>query len=133
MINAIQIALSGLNAAKTKADVSASNIANAQTEGALDPANGPAPYSALSTLQSAQQGGGVDTRVVPTNKLYVPSYSPDSPFANAQGLVGAPNVDYATEFVNLQVASTSYKANVKSIQVQSDMQKNLLAIFDKKA
>ena len=133
MINAIQIALSGLNAAKTRADVSASNIANAQTDGALDPADGPAPYNTLTTTQSAQAGGGVTVEVVPTSKPYVTAYSPDSPFANADGQVGAPNTDYATEFVNLQIASTSYKANVKSIQVASDMQKDLLAIFDKKA
>jgi len=133
MINAIQIALSGMNAAKTRADTSASNIANAQTEGALDPANGPAPYSTLTTTQSTQAGGGVNVDVVPTSKPYVTAYSPDSPFANADGQVGTPNTDYATEFVNLQVASTSYKANIKSIQVASDMQKDLLAIFDKKA
>lgn len=133
MINAIQIALSGLNAAKTRADTSASNIANAQTEGALDPANGPPPYSTLTTTQSAQANGGVSVGVVPTGKPYVTVYSPDSPFANAQGQVGAPNTDYATEFVNLQVASTSYKANLKTIQVSSDMQKDLLSIFDKKA
>lgn len=133
MINAIQIALSGLNAAKTKADVSASNIANAQTEGALNPADGPAPYRAQTTVQNTQAGGGVETQVVPANKPYVPSYNPDSPFANADGLVGAPNVDYASEFVNLQIASTSYKVNLKTIQAQSDMQQELLSVFDKKA
>ncbi|MDB5491236.1 MAG: hypothetical protein JWO78_1085 [Micavibrio sp.] len=133
MINAIQIALSGLNAAKTKADTVASNIANTRTEGALDPANGPAPYGTLTTTQSAQGNGGVSVTVVPTVKPYVPAYNPDSPFANADGQVGVPNTDYAAEFVNLQIASTSYKANVKTIQISSDMQKDLLAIFDKKA
>ncbi len=138
MINAIHIALSGLTAASRKVEASASNIANVSTAGALDPADGPAPYNALTTTQSTITGengesSGVRADVVPTNRPFVPAYDPDSPFANADGLIGAPNVDLAEEIVNMQIASNTYKANVKTIQVASDMQDALLNMFDRKA
>lgn len=138
MINAIQIALSGLNAASRKVDAAASNIANMTTSGALDPADGPAPCQAVTTAQSTVSGTdgealGVESRVVPTNRPFVPAYDPDSPFANADGLIGAPDVNLAEEAVNLQIASTTYKANLKTIQVASDMQDALLDMFDRDA
>lgn len=133
MINAIQIALSGLNAAKNKIGASASNIANLSTEGALDPANGPAAYTPLTTVQTAQDNGGVQSQVVPSGKPFVPTYNPGSPFANGDGLVASPNVDLAGDIVNLQVASVSYKASLKTIQAESDMQSALLNMFDHKA
>jgi flagellar basal-body rod protein FlgC len=138
MINAIQIALSGLNAASRKADAAASNIANLTTSGALDPADGPAPYNAVTAVQTAITGQngeslGVRSDVVPTNRPFVPAYDPDSPFANSDGLIGTPNVDLATEIVNLQLASTTYKANAKTIEVTAALQDELLSIFDRDA
>lgn len=132
MINAIQIALSGLEAASKKVQASASNIANSRTQGALDPADGPSPYSELTTTQTANPAGGVESEIVTTNKPFVPSYDPSSPFANSEGLVGAPSSNLAGDIVNLQIASTSYKANLKTIQVASDLQKDLLNIVNRK-
>lgn len=133
MINAIQIALSGLQAASQRAGASASNIANQDSTGALDPADGSAPYSALTTVQTTQPSGGVQTQVVPTSKPFVPAYDADSPFANGEGLIGVPNVNLAEDIVNLQVARNSYQANIKTIQAQSDMEQALLKMFDRKA
>ncbi len=138
MIKAIQIALSGLNAASRKAETAAVNIANATTAGALDPADGPTPYQALTTAQTALHGengkpAGVRSETVPTGRPFVPVYAPDSPFANAEGLIGAPDVDLATEMVNLQIGSTVYKANTKTMQVASDMQDAMLDMIDRDA
>jgi flagellar basal-body rod protein FlgC len=137
MIKAIQIALSGLTAASRKAEASANNIANMSTTGALDPANGPAPYQALTTLQTTQtdnngNGLGVRAEIVPTARPTVIAYAPDSPFANSEGMIGVPNVDLATDIVSMKMASTIYKANVKTIQTASDMQKELLSMFDER-
>lgn len=135
MIKAIQIALSGLTAASRKADAAASNIANVTTSGAIDPADGPPPYQAVTTIQNTVTGAdgtplGVRSSTVPTGRPFVPAYDPGSPFANGDGLVGAPDVDLATEAVNLQLARTVYQANVKTIQTASDMQKEVLDMFD---
>ena len=138
MINTIQIALSGLTAASRKAEASASNIANMTTGGALAPQDGPAPYQALTTAQSGVtgengEGLGVRSEIIPTTRPVVAAYAPDSPFANEQGLIGAPNVNLAEDIVNLQIASNSYKANAKTIAVASEMQDALLSMFDRKA
>lgn len=138
MINAIQIALSGLNAASRKVDTAAANIANVTTAGALDPADGPAPYQAQTTVQTSVTGDngeplGVRSDTVPTGRPFVTAYAPDSPFANSEGLIGAPDVDLATEIVNLQIGSAVYKANLKTIQVASEMQTEMLNMFDRRA
>ena len=62
MINAIDVALSGLAAAEKKVAVSAGNIANLETVGSLsDPAH--APYTPQIVQQVTQAGG--DAHAVP--------------------------------------------------------------------
>jgi len=137
MINTIQIALSGMMAASRKVEASAANIANMTTGGALDPADGSAPYQAVTTAQTSITGAngeglGVRSEIIPTNRPVVQAYAPDSPFANQDGLIGASNTDPVEDIVNLQIASNSYKANAKTINVASEMQDALLNMFDRK-
>jgi hypothetical protein len=56
-------------------------------------------------------------------------FDPGSPFADANGLVAAPNVDTAQELVNASVARVSYDANLKVIETARHMQGYLLNIF----
>lgn len=133
MINVLNIALSGLNAAGQKIAATASNIANVTTAGSLDNPDD-APYSALTTQQTTQsingEGAGVSSRVIPANKPFVPAYSPDSPFANEDGLIGVPNVDLAEEAINLQVAEITFKANASVIRSVEETSDELFRIFD---
>lgn len=136
MLNTISIALSGLNAASNKVSASASNIANMTTTGSLE-AGKQAPYDALTTRQTAQsdaQGNpaGVRSDVVSAGRPFVPSYAPGSPFANADGMIGTPNVDLAEEAINMSMAETSYKANISVIKTTDEMSEELLRIFDDK-
>lgn len=133
MINAIQIALSGLAAASKKVETAAQNIANQTTEGALEGGEGSAPYNAQTVTQQAAQGGGVRAQAVPKNPPFVPSYHPDSPFADSDGLTGAPNVDLAEEAVSLSLAKIEYKANLKIIEAANELSDDLLGIFDDRA
>lgn len=131
MINTIQTALSGLAAASKKIEAGASNIANLTTEGSLeDPAH--PPYSAVTTVQAAAEGGGVQADIVRKNPPYVPAYDPGSPFAGQDGAVGIPNVDLAEEAVNLSLAKTAYKASLSVIKTADEMQEELLKAFDKR-
>lgn len=137
MINAIQIALSGLNAASNAANVAASNIANVTTTGKLDNQGGSSAYQPQVSVNTALtgpegEGLGVTATTIPSTRPAVPTYSPNSPDANADGLVATPDVDLGEQIVNLQLANTAYKANVKTAQAASDMDKDLLAIFDHK-
>jgi flagellar basal-body rod protein FlgC len=137
MLNTISIALSGLNAATNRVSASASNIANVMTAGSLQ-AGKQAPYDALTTRQIAQsdaqgQGSGVQSEVVSAGRPFVPSYAPDSPFADENGIIGTPNVDLAEEAVNLSLAKMTYKANISVIKTAEEMSDELLRIFDDEA
>jgi flagellar basal-body rod protein FlgC len=130
MINAIGIALSGMDAAVKKLNASASNIANMQTAGSL---NGtPAPYTPVTAV-STSTGQGVRTDIIPKSDPFSPAYYPDSPFANSEGLVGVPNVDLAEEAVNMMLAETAYKANIATIKTADALQDELFRALNEKA
>lgn len=131
MINPISLGVSGLLAAAKKANAAASNIANADTTGKLD-GTGPKAYDPVSVVTESVAGGGVKAVEVTRNPSFVPSYEPDSPFANPDGLVASPNVNLDEELVNLKAAEQAYKANVQSIRAGRAMHDALLDAVDKK-
>jgi flagellar basal-body rod protein FlgC len=137
MVNSISIALSGLEAASKKLNASASNIANIQTVGSLEDGK-QAPYTPLTTTQTAISDGngnplGVRTEYAPKSQPFIPSYEPDSPFANAEGIVGVPNVDLGEEAVNTIFAKLAYKASISIIKAQEELDEELLRAFDDNA
>ncbi len=132
MINAIQTALSGLTAASKQANASASNIANQQTAGSLEE-GGQAPYTPRDVARTADANGGAAATTVSRNPPFVPAYDADSPFADENGIIGLPNVDLATEIVNLNLSEIAYKANLKALQAASDLSNELFRIIDKDA
>lgn len=132
MINPISTSVSGLLAASKKLSDAASNIANASTAGSLDETSPNQPYSAVSTVTESVADGGVSATSVPRTPAYVPSFSPDSPFANEQGMVGVPNVNLDEELITMKVAEQAYKANAQVIKTTSEMQDELLNALDKK-
>ncbi len=126
------IALTGLNSASMRLNASAANIANFMTSGSLEP-GGQSPYIPRDAVAKAQgETGGVQTEIINRDPAFTPAYDPNSPFANDQGYIGVPNVDLATEIVNMKLAEISYKANLKTIQTSRDMFGELLRSFDKK-
>jgi len=142
MIPAAAAAVSGLAASTAELVASASNVANAQTVGPLaGPGWGPAAivgaavtgpaaqaYQPLTAVQSTTPGGGVAARFAPVSPGTQPAYDPQSPYADAQGLVAQPGVDPNQEAVNQIGALSAFRANLAVLQVSDDMQKSLLAI-----
>ncbi|MFM2042510.1 MAG: flagellar basal-body rod protein FlgC [Pseudomonadota bacterium] len=154
MVNAFPIALSGAQAAQTRLSVSASNVANLRSTGVLPDARGPnalgpnavgpnaqgpvpdgAPraYEALRTSQTAiagpgGQGLGTLATARPANPAIVAEAAPDSPFANGDGLIAAPNVDLVGERVEQIAAGAAYKAALAVIRTQSEMERELLNV-----
>lgn len=134
MINTISIGLTGLVASSKKANVAAGNIANASTVGSIDSSSPFQAYSAQTTQDvTLGDNGGVQTIVLNRNPPFVPSFDPDSPFANEQGLVNAPNVNVDEEMITLKQSEMSYKANVETIRVGKEMQDSLFDALDHKA
>lgn len=124
------ISMSGLQAATTRLEASAQNIANAQSSGPLPSASGAtSAYAPLTVKQADVKGGGVSARIVNAADPYVPTYDPASPDADAEGMVAAPNVDMASELVNVMTARISYETSVKTLKVGNDMLKTTLDAF----
>jgi flagellar basal-body rod protein FlgC len=128
------IALSGLNAASRRLQVSASNVANAQSTGALPnadgtvPAGSPQAYTPLEVVQTASASGGVQTSVATVTPSTIAAFDPQASFANPDGLVAAPNVDLAQQFVGQLLASYSYAANALVLKADDRMNQSLLDI-----
>jgi flagellar basal-body rod protein FlgC len=134
---ALDVSASGLTAERLRMDVTAENLANAQTtrgangqpyrrkEVVLQEA-GPGTFGA--TLASAMgahgasAAGGVQVAgIVEDQTNFKTVYDPGHPDADAQGYVRMPNVDTVTEMVDLISASRAYEANVTAMNAAKQM------------
>ena len=128
------IALSGMNAAARRLEVSASNIANAGSTGALPnadgtlPAGAPRAYAPLELVQTESAGGGTQTTVATITPSTTAVSDPQATFANQSGLVAAPNVDLSQEMLGQMIASYSFTANATMMKAVDRMSKTLLNI-----
>ena len=129
------IAASGMAAAMTSLTASASNVANAESAGPVQgftPVNAQSPASAYQpavVIETSMAAGGVSATVTRSSPGTILSYDPTAPFANMQGMVAVPNVDYATETVNQLSASLAFRANVKVFQAANRNLDTLLNIL----
>jgi flagellar basal-body rod protein FlgC len=124
-------AASGMAASAMWMSAIASNIANARDGSALAAASqtvAPATFQPVTVSLSAQAAGGVQAQIAPTTPATVASYAPSSSDANAQGLVGMPNVDLVSQFANMATATASYRANVAVFKAASKMNETALNI-----
>ena len=130
---ATTIAVSGLNAAALRLDIAASNIANALSDGPLpDAANVgafPPAYTPLRVTQTAVVGGGTRAIAIAVSPATVPAYDPGAPFTDSNGMVASPNVDLATEVVQLLIARYSFAASAQVIRADAQMSAVLLNIL----
>ena len=132
MSSAITIGLSGMQAATARLNATASNIANARTIGVLpgSSGSGPAAYRPIDAVQKdiGTDGvpSGVSSSYAPRTSGISAVYDPDSPNADAGGMIGAPNIDLASELVSSLVAKYDFMASASVVKVASDMQKALL-------
>jgi flagellar basal-body rod protein FlgC len=130
MSSVLSIAISGMQAAATRLDVSARNVANAQSAGALPDAQGnysadaPRAYTPQRVDQVDLSGGGTQAVVSNVTPSYVPTYDPGAPYANADGQVAASNVDLTEE----AVARYTFAANARVVTAYDQMAKSLLDI-----
>jgi flagellar basal-body rod protein FlgC len=126
------IAVTGLNAASLRLQVAASNIANSLSDGPLagapNPENFPTAYTPLRVNQTDIVGGGTSATVSLVSPATVSAFDPTAPFANKDGFVASPNVDLASEMIQLLIARYSYAANAQVIRADAQMSATLLNI-----
>lgn len=115
-------------------EVSASNIANAMSDGPLPSADAnvraqfPAAYTPKRVDQIETAGGGTAAVVSDVSPATVPTYDPSASFADAQGMVASPNVNFANEAVQLLVARYTFAMNAVVERSYDRMMKTLLDI-----
>jgi flagellar basal-body rod protein FlgC len=138
---AMRISASGLSVQRTRMNVTASNLANAETTRTAE--GGPyrrrtavvaaVPLSQTfdevlqDTLHDKVHGAevvtiaqsGDDPRMV---------YDPSHPDANAQGYVAMPDINVVSEMVDMVNTSRAYEANVSALQALKGMAQNALEI-----
>jgi flagellar basal-body rod protein FlgC len=125
MVSAIESAISGLNAASTRLNVSANNIANQfSTKTNVNGTVIDQPYTPQQVDQVTLSGGGVQAKISNVNPATITVADPTS----ATGLQQLPNVDPAQELVGQIMIAQSYKANLKTIEEANKMLDSLLNI-----
>ena len=136
LFDAIDVTGSGLTAERVRMDVTAENLANAQTTRGADGQ----PYRRKEVVLQQRGGGfgdalgaamgrggggagtGVEVAAIeedagPARMLYDPGH----PDADADGYVAMPNVNPVVEMVDLISAQRAYEANVTAIQTAKSM------------
>ena len=141
LFGSLDISASALSAERLRMDVTAENLANAQStrtsngepyrrKEVVQESNGDGFAGALASARAAgvggaagagPQGGVKVTGVVEDQTPNRLVYDPSHPDANAQGYVSMPNVNPVTEMVDLITASRSYEANVTAMQTAKTM------------
>lgn len=136
MLPAISSAVSGMRAATLRLEASARNVANVSSRGALPSAGAAGPQVYLlvrvdqTSLAGPGAGGGTKAAVRNVSPAWMAAYDPDASFADADGMVAAPNVDLMSETLEQVSAEISFMANVKTLQATQEMVKRLFELTD---
>ena len=130
MFSIFEISGSAMTAQSQRMNVTASNMANADSVAGPD---GEA-YRAKQVMFEArgQNGtgvGGVAVREVIEDPSHLRrEFRPDHPLADYQGYVSMPNVEPVNEMVNMISASRSYQANVEVLNTSKQLMMKTLTL-----
>ncbi|MBB3329904.1 flagellar basal-body rod protein FlgC [Halomonas campaniensis] len=130
MFSAFDIAGSAMSAQSQRMNVTASNLANADSVAGPGGEAYRAKQVMFESRAAAAHGiGGVGVREVvedPTPMRL--EYRPEHPLANDEGYVTMPNVEPVHEMVNMISASRSYQANVEVMNTTKQMMMKTLTL-----
>lgn len=126
MTSVINTALSGLQASQRRIEVAANNIANqnsTKTNVNGESTNSPFTPQRVDLVSLSNAGVAAITSDVenPTTQIADPT--------SASGLSEVPNVDVAQQLIEVKLASYDYKANIKAIQIQNNLEDSVLDIL----
>ncbi|MDP4179490.1 MAG: flagellar basal body rod protein FlgC [Bacillota bacterium] len=134
--SALDVSASGLTAQRLRMDTISQNIANADTTRTengtpyrrkvvvFEEKSPSAPFSDYLNASNKDRlvGSGVRVSNIVEDKSPLKKvYNPGHPDADKDGYVQMPNVDVATEMINMISATRSYEANVTAINTTKSM------------
>ncbi len=126
MFGTIDIAMSGLKAYNKQMEAIGSNIANVRT---TDAGNGE-PYRRIEAMFKTNGSGGVEiSDLIKDKSPFQTILDPGHPNADEDGFVMMPNVNMATEMINLNMASRAYQANAAIMKRYQKMVETSLGLL----
>src|SRR5215470_15884288 len=117
LLTALDINSSGLTAQRQRAELTSTNIANAQTT--RTPEGG--PYRRKDVVFQSILNGVEVSDIVDDETEFDRRYEPGHPDADAQGYVAYPNVNPVEEMTNLVEAARTYDANISAMSIIKSM------------
>ncbi|MFN7038755.1 MAG: flagellar basal body rod protein FlgC [Alphaproteobacteria bacterium] len=130
--DSIAMSASALKAQSKRLEVTAENIANAQTTG-LTP--GAKPYQRKTIYFKTGKGSKGKARTIRIAKIgvdkseFIKKYEPYHPAADIDGYVSYPNVNTNIESADAREAQRSYNANLNVIEIARAMTNKTLDVL----
>jgi flagellar basal-body rod protein FlgC len=131
MYDAINTSGTGLTAYRAWIDVIANNIANVNTVRPMDEDAFQASYVEAREIGSGTDGIGRGVRVIGLPKGDAegdPAYAPDSPLADAEGMVRRPDINMSQQMGDLILAQRAFQANANAVERSKAMYESAIQI-----
>ncbi|MGI9575828.1 flagellar basal body rod protein FlgC [Alloalcanivorax xenomutans] len=129
MFSIFEISGSAMVAQAQRMNVTASNLANADSVAGPDGEAYRARQVIFESRQNGEGSAGVAVREVVEDPAPLRrEYRPHHPLADEQGYVTMPNVEPVHEMVNMIAASRSYEANVEVLNTSKKMMLKTLTV-----
>lgn len=141
VLKSFEISGSALRAERTRMNIAAMNLANANTTRTMEGG----PYKAKSVVFQARslEGNGMEngpesadmhlrkvevSEIVEDKAPFKKVYDPTHPDADEDGVVLLPNVNQVEQMVDIMGAKRAYEANVTALEASKSMALNALDI-----
>jgi len=131
IISGINVTASALSAEKMRMDLVAENIANAHTTHDVDGHAYKRKVVSFESMIVPGADGGKGVKVSQVSNDNSPGevvFEPGHPDADKDGMVQMPNVNIATEMVDLLSSSRAYEANLAVVRNAKQMAMKALSI-----
>ena len=134
LFNVFNIAGSAMNAESVRLNLTASNLANAQTASGSDATVYKSREPVFATVMNNALGGGESNgsvRVAGVIQSQAPArreYAPNNPLADSNGYVYMPNVNVIEEMANMISASRAYQNNVQVLDTSKQLLLSTLSL-----
>jgi flagellar basal-body rod protein FlgC len=127
----LDIAGSALSAQSKRMNVTASNMANADSVGSKPGEAYKAKQVMFEANNNGKGIGGVRvSQIVEDTAPMRQEYRPGDPLADEKGYVTLPNVNPVNEMVNMIAASRAYQSNVEVMKTAQEMALKTLSLGD---
>lgn len=126
LFNVFDISGSGMNAQSLRMNLTASNMANADSVASNADEAYKSRQPVFSALLNGMDANATDAKVsmdgvVESQAEHAVRYAPDNPMANEEGYVYESNVDIVEEMTNMISASRGYQSNVEILNTSKQM------------